>query len=169
MNRLPPAPPPVPKTSPSIHSDSHFSGIWEHGFTLLAGAIHTLAGSIHTLVHTFWQGNGLVWRSLDRLCHSHTDFAKPFSFTLPLPPPPTLLNATSLPYPQESRHPLLSHFLCLIITAVCFKDSLSLRLLIQNIGSVCSPLPIVVVVVLRVALGRTRNTQRLDAARAPIR
>jgi hypothetical protein len=60
------APPPLPKTSPSIDSQ-RFTLFWRMGTW-----IHTLAGSIHTLVHTFWQGNGsfrLIWRSLNRLCH----------------------------------------------------------------------------------------------------
>ena len=55
-DRLPGHSHPRQKTSPSIHGDSHFSGMWERRFTTLAGAIHTLAGPIHTLVHTFWQG-----------------------------------------------------------------------------------------------------------------
>ena len=33
--------------------------------------IHNLEPSIHNLVHTFWQGNGLEWRSLNRDRHSH--------------------------------------------------------------------------------------------------
>ena len=72
MNRESPAraQPLLPKTSPSIHGDSHFSGVWERRFTTLAGAIHTLAGSIHTFVHTFWQGNGSSGEVL-------TDFAIP--------------------------------------------------------------------------------------------
>ena len=81
VNRESPAraQPPLPKTSPSIHGDSHFSGGWERRFTTLAGAIHTLAGSIHTLVHTFWQGIRHFWRSLDRLRHSHTTLRQSLS------------------------------------------------------------------------------------------
>ena len=67
------------KTSPSIHGDSHFLGVWERGFTLSAGAIHTFRGSIHDLVHTFWQGTGPFGEVCQDFAIPTQHFAKPFS------------------------------------------------------------------------------------------
>ena len=67
------------KTSPSIHGDSHSLGVWERGFTLLAGAIHTFRGSIHDLVHTFWQGTGSFGEVCQDFAIPTQHFAKPFS------------------------------------------------------------------------------------------
>jgi hypothetical protein len=72
------APPPRAKTSPSIHGDSHFSGLWEHGFTISAGAIHTLGGSIYDLVHIFWQGIGSCGEVWPDFAIPTQHFAKPF-------------------------------------------------------------------------------------------
>jgi len=63
--------------------DSHFFGLWERGFTILAGAIHTFRGSIHDLVHTFWQGIGSFGEVLTDFAIPTQDFAKPCSPTMP--------------------------------------------------------------------------------------
>ena len=84
------------KTSPSIHSDSHSLGVWERGFTILAGAIHTFRGSIHDLVHTFWQGIGSFGEVLTDFAIPTQDFAKPCSPTMPRSSPTGLCVLTSL-------------------------------------------------------------------------
>ena len=54
-----------------LRCDSQLSGRWERRFTTLPGAIHNSGPSIHNLIHTFWQGRRLQWRSLSQDRHSH--------------------------------------------------------------------------------------------------